>query len=165
VTRNPDPHIYFIRPIGQDGPIKVGHSINVPLRLREYNKWSPLPLEVVAMLPIPDAMDAYGANSGRCSRFERRFHIRYDAHRMHHEWFAAHPTILTDIDNINAGSFDLDCLPEWRKVDNDFIRREYPNGVLNGHTVLRDRAAPLSLTAQGAGTANMPGSALHDRLE
>jgi hypothetical protein len=123
MNRNPKPHVYFIRPIGQDGPIKVGHSIQVPLRLQEYNKWSPIELEVAAMLPIPSAFDDWGfVSSSTCVRFERRFHLRYEAHRLHHEWFAVHPTILADIDNINAGAFDPGCLPEWRKVKVDFLQ-------------------------------------------
>lgn len=123
----PDPHIYFIRPLAAEGPIKVGHSIHVPLRLREINKWSPIELEVAAMLPVPD--DRYGARTRPCNTLERRFHFRYADYRLHHEWFAAHPLILADIAAITAGAFDINCLPEWQKVDNAFIRRTYSGPI------------------------------------
>lgn len=127
MTRNPDPHIYFIRPVGQIGPIKVGHSINVPLRLRDFNKWSPLELYVAALLPVAD--DGLCSQIAACNALERRFHLRYADYRLHGEWFADHPLILTDIDNINAGAFDLECLPDWRRASNAFIRREYSGPI------------------------------------
>lgn len=108
MTPAADPHIYFIRPAGQDGPIKVGHSIQVPLRLRGFNKVSPVPLELAAIIPVPD-----GSSRRFCEHFEWRFHMRYADHRLHHEWFAAHPLILADIAAINAGTFDTATLPLW----------------------------------------------------
>lgn len=144
MIRSPGPRIYFIRPVGQDGPIKVGYSNHIERRLAEIGKWSPVPLEIVATLEVPDSGSLYAAPA----RLERRFHLRYSEYRLHHEWFAVHPLILADIDNINAGSFRVCCLPEWKKASNDFIRREYPNGVRNGHTVSR---ALIPLGAHGVG--------------
>lgn len=126
MNQKPDPHVYFIRPITADGPIKVGHSIHVPMRLREFNKWSPIELEIAAMVRVPNALDQFGYSKTRHSNvLERRFHLRYADYRLHHEWFAAHPLIHADIQSINAGTFDIECLPAWERATNEFIRRHY----------------------------------------
>lgn len=69
--------IYFLRPIGQRGPIKIGCSYLPLERLRTYSHWSPLPLEVVAMC------------GGQHHAVERRLHVMFKAAHSHGEWF--HP--------------------------------------------------------------------------
>jgi hypothetical protein len=101
-------YIYFLRPRGQDGPVKVGFSIYPESRLLTYMAWSPLPLEIAAVLRV----EGDGTKRQGAMRVERRFHARYDSFRLHHEWFLAHPQLLADIASIRAGTFSVECLPE-----------------------------------------------------
>ena len=91
--------VYFLRPIGMEGPVKIGCSGIAEDRLATYQPWSPFPLEIAASLPGD-------------YRLERRFHERFKAHHTHHEWFAAAPEITACIAAINAGTFDPETLPE-----------------------------------------------------
>jgi hypothetical protein len=43
--------IYFIKPVGMAGPIKIGLSENPKRRLNEYRAWSPFVLEMVGTVP------------------------------------------------------------------------------------------------------------------
>lgn len=43
--------VYFIRPIGADGPVKIGCSEAPEVRLSSMLTWSPLPLEIAAFAP------------------------------------------------------------------------------------------------------------------
>jgi hypothetical protein len=43
--------IYFIKPIGMTGPIKIGLSGNPKKRLNEYRAWSPFVLEMIGTVP------------------------------------------------------------------------------------------------------------------
>src|SRR3546814_12747101 len=38
--------VYFIRPIGQAGPVKIGCSVGPNKRRPELETWSPVPLEI-----------------------------------------------------------------------------------------------------------------------
>lgn len=40
--------VYFIRPVGMDGPVKIGGSGVPKNRLNNLMTWSPFPLEVAA---------------------------------------------------------------------------------------------------------------------
>lgn len=42
--------IYFIKPIGLPGPIKIGASVNFYGRLDQINLWSPIPLELIGTI-------------------------------------------------------------------------------------------------------------------
>jgi hypothetical protein len=102
--------IYFIRPVGSDGPVKIGHSCYPASRLLTYLAWSPVPLEIAAVieLAVPDGR----ARRRYAMSFERRFHNRYRDHWSHHEWFNAHPQLTRDIQLIRDNRFQLSCLPE-----------------------------------------------------
>lgn len=67
-------HIYFIKPVGLDGPIKIGCSVKPKERLEFLSMWSPFPLEIVAYVPgrFPDECFLH-----QCFAHD---HIR-------HEWF------------------------------------------------------------------------------
>lgn len=95
--------VYFIKPIGMDGPIKVGCS-GLPVKRREaLQSWCPFPLEILA--------EVIGDN-----QIERRFHAKYwDSHRGH-EWFDPTPEITSDIDAINDETFSVAGLPEPRQL-------------------------------------------------
>lgn len=96
-------YVYFIRPIGLAGPVKIGCSKDPPHRLRAYQYWSPLPLEIVAL--VQDA-----------GELEPRFHALFREHHSHHEWFHAAPEITATIEAIAAGTFDFVSLPPARAL-------------------------------------------------
>lgn len=98
--------VYFIKPIGMDGPIKIGQSKSPEGRVRDLSRWSPFPLEIVAEI-----------EGGR--DVEERFHAAFIDHHERLEWFSPHPEILNAIAAINAGTFDVDSLP-------------YPSGPIHG---------------------------------
>lgn len=91
-------HIYFIKPVDMDGPIKIGRTDNLSRRLVQLSGWSPFPLELLT------AIEADGAD-------EERFHAAFIEHHVRLEWFNPHRDILDTIESINAGTFDLDTLP------------------------------------------------------
>jgi hypothetical protein len=93
--------IYFIRPVGQLGPIKIGFSRWPHDRLKTYATWSPVPLEIVATIPGNHTL-------------ERRLHHRFAADRSHHEWFHATGALLAIIETARNGTFCADGLPEPR---------------------------------------------------
>lgn len=95
--------VYFLRPIGAEGPVKIGHSYWPNDRLRTYQHWSPLPLEIAATILGPQAL-------------ERRFHARFYHLHSHHEWFFADPSLTEAIDAIRAGTFDVSSLPRGRNL-------------------------------------------------
>jgi hypothetical protein len=97
--------VYFIKPIGMDGPIKIGCSISPDNRKRTLETWSPFPLEIVATIEGD-------------FRIERQFHGRHLASHKSHEWFETTDLLLADIAAINAGLFDLACLPKPHKLGN-----------------------------------------------
>lgn len=91
--------VYFLRPIGQDGPVKIGSSVAPEVRLATYMHWSPLPLEIAATLQVAKRS------------VEGRFHSAFRHLHTHHEWFRADPALTAAIDAIRAGTFDISGLP------------------------------------------------------
>ena len=83
--------IYFIRPIGAHGPVKIGCSKDPKGRAHTISIWSPVPLEIVAV-----------AEGGH--EYERALHERFAKDRMHGEWFAASSELTALIDSIAAGA-------------------------------------------------------------
>lgn len=98
-------HVYFIKPVGMEGPIKIGRSISPTGRLGSLATWSPFPLELVAS--IEDTWD---------SDLERRFHAFFLAQHVGREWFRASADLLETIAAINAGTFDIATLPKGRHL-------------------------------------------------
>lgn len=99
MSRNPaDQFVYFLRPVGMAGPIKIGCSSAPWTRMNHYNMYSPVPLELVAAVRGPQSV-------------EFRFHLMFDADRMHHEWFRHSPELQAVMDAVGAGTFDLSTLP------------------------------------------------------
>lgn len=92
------PHVYFLRPVGQEGPVKIGWSSLPSERLRTYQLWSPVPLELVARYPGDEKLEA-------------RFHARFSNQRLHGEWFQGSPGLTATIEAINEGRFDAADLP------------------------------------------------------
>lgn len=111
--------VYFIKPIGMDGPIKIGCSFAPSNRKASLETWSPFPLEIIAEIDGD-------------FRLERRFHAAFLDDHCHHEWFRVSPRLSMVIAEINAGEFDIDTLPEalsgttFRKPrDNSFNTPEW----------------------------------------
>lgn len=95
--------VYFLRPIGQAGPIKIGHSMVPWERLRSYLNWSPIPLELVAMTPGGDEL-------------EHRLHAAFTHLHSHGEWFKAGPELTSVIETVLTGQFDATGLPAARRL-------------------------------------------------
>lgn len=93
--------VYFIRPIGMDGPVKIGLSAEPIKRLKQLMVWSPFPLEIAAAFPGNGEDEA--AVQGMFSAF-----------RSHGEWFAPNPGLLTFIENIQNGVAVDKASPEYR---------------------------------------------------
>lgn len=98
-------HVYFIKPITMDGPIKIGCSQAPETRLSSLETWSPFALEIIGQI----AGDY---------QLERRFHARFFHLHERREWFRASPEIYETVAAINAGTFDIATLPEGRRIDN-----------------------------------------------
>lgn len=90
--------VYFIKPIGMDGPIKIGCSISPDTRRRALATWSPFALEIVA--EIDGDFD-----------LERRFHALFAETHQRREWFGWSKRLAAVISAINDGSFDAATLP------------------------------------------------------
>lgn len=81
--------VYFIKPIGLDGPIKIGCSRSVHARLEALATWSPWPLEVIAAVPGTLADEGF-------------LHGCFAADHSHHEWFRSSPALRQMITKIAA---------------------------------------------------------------
>ncbi|MED5538666.1 MAG: GIY-YIG nuclease family protein [Pseudomonadota bacterium] len=101
-TRDPC-RVYFIRPVGMDGPIKIGCSNLPDKRLKAMSYWSPVPLEILATINGDE-------------KLEQRFHAAFESDRSHGEWFAASAELLAAIEQIKAGVFDVAALPKGKRL-------------------------------------------------
>lgn len=90
--------VYFIKPIGLDGPIKVGCSQSPETRRRSLETWSPFALEIVAQ--VDGGFD-----------LEHRFHALFIETHQRREWFGWSKRIAATIAAINDGTFDISTLP------------------------------------------------------
>lgn len=79
--------VYFLKPAGMDGPIKIGCSRWPESRLKALDIWSPFPLELLTSAP--------GEN-----RDERNLHWAFREQRLHGEWFTASPKLYALIDGV-----------------------------------------------------------------
>ena len=94
--------VYFFKPVGMDGPIKIGFTKDPAARLRSVNSWVPWKLEMVASIP-------------GTLKMELRLHALLQAYRMRGEWFAGSPEVLAVVDAINAGTLDVGSLPPAKR--------------------------------------------------
>jgi hypothetical protein len=90
--------VYFLRPVGQLGPIKIGCSKLPELRLETLTTWSPMRLEMVCSVP--------GSHKD-----ERTLHGMFRKHQVHGEWFGASKELLALIDHCSFHR-ELPELPE-----------------------------------------------------
>lgn len=97
--------VYFIKPIGMDGPIKIGCSVSPDNRRASLQYWSPFPLEVIAEIDGD-------------YQLERRFHARFEHLFISHEWFRPAPELVETIEAVASGSFDIASLPTPKVLHN-----------------------------------------------
>lgn len=90
--------VYFIKPVGMDGPIKVGCSLSPDMRRKTLETWSPFALEVVA--EIEGDFD-----------LEARFHALFQETHQRREWFGWSKRIAAVLAAINDGTFAVETLP------------------------------------------------------
>lgn len=90
--------VYFIKPVGMQGPVKVGCSISPDGRRASLETWSPFSLEIIAEIEGDHDL-------------ERRFHGRFIPSHRSREWFDWSPDIQAVIEAVNAGTFDTGDLP------------------------------------------------------
>jgi hypothetical protein len=104
--------VYFIRPVGQHGPVKIGVSVGLERssrypgkagRFTQIDACSPVPLEIAAKIPGDKAV-------------EQRFHAMFEADHDRFEWFRWSPALQDVIDAVVAGAFDIDTLPAPKAV-------------------------------------------------
>lgn len=95
--KKPELFIYFLRPVGMDGPIKIGCSLRPGERLAALMAWSPFPLEIVATAP---------GNFG----IEGKIHRCFSDCHFHSEWFHAKPHLLAAIEAIKGGAAIADAI-------------------------------------------------------
>lgn len=117
-------HVYFMRPVGMEGPVKIGTTTASDRRHAELQRWSPFPLEVTAQIEGGLAL-------------ERRFHTLFRPIRSHHEWFRPHPQLTRVITLIRAGRLDPNLLPPTRALGRtpppQFAERECLGEYLSAH--------------------------------
>lgn len=86
--------VYFIKPIGMDGPIKIGCSSIPADRLKYLSVWSPWPLEIIGAVPGSYADEYF-------------LHKCFADIHSHREWFFGAERLRVAIDAIiSANSVD-----------------------------------------------------------
>lgn len=126
-------YVYFLRPIGMAGPIKIGCSITPHDRLVTYTGWSPFPLELVCLLRGDLVL-------------EGRFHAALMAHHSHREWFHPAPEVVALVEAVRVGTFDTSTLPPPRRPyanrDRDPVAAK-AGAMTRRLTAMRDRGIPI----------------------
>lgn len=84
-------YVYFIKPVGASGPIKIGLASTPKSRLRQHMENSPVPLEIVATVPGDMAL-------------ERNIQECFVDYHSHAEWFHASPALIAAVAAIAWGS-------------------------------------------------------------
>jgi len=90
--------VYFLRQVGGTGPVKIGVSKWPEERLATYQRWSPVPIEIVASM------------SGD-HKLERRLHSKFEHLHLYHEWFRWAPEMAALVSSVLDGTFTPDGLP------------------------------------------------------
>jgi hypothetical protein len=86
--------VYFIKPVGLDGPIKIGCSSVPAGRLEQIAVWSPLPLEVIGSIPGGYKEESF-------------LHQCFADLHFHREWFHSAPRLRATIAAmLQAGSIE-----------------------------------------------------------
>lgn len=139
--------VYFIKPIGMDGPVKIGCSFSPERRRSSLATWSPFALEIVAEIDGDTTL-------------ERRFHAAFISTHQRREWFNASAEISATISAINAGTFDISTLPGPRSVV------AFTNGAKNKKPAYfgRQMSYSLRIVAMERRTGFMFGRSVYDMV-
>lgn len=117
-------NVYFIKPVGLSGPIKIGVSGQPEERLKTLMAWSPLPLEMIVIV------------SGT-HQLEQRIHDCFAYAHLHREWFSPVHDLVLGIENLLNGkpieeAFDL-------SKPTGSIRKRNPNLLARWTPAYRER--------------------------
>lgn len=124
--------VYFLRPVGEAGPVKIGCSDYPEGRLKSYLSWSPVQLEIIATTPGDLTLEA-------------RLHTLFaDTHR-HGEWFEASALMTETLAAIQAGTFNPDTLPSPRRLRPHVRSPEAAaaGGMMRRLSVMRLKGVPI----------------------
>lgn len=116
--------VYFMRPVGMAGPIKIGNSWRPERRLRELMLWSPFPLEIIHTVPGDKVLER---NLQNCFA---------DCH-SHAEWFFPAPRLLSAIAAMQSG------VPVHVAVD---LSDQRGSALWNTQRATRERNGTLGVT-------------------
>jgi len=110
--------VYFLKPVNQAGPIKIGVSGDVPSRVGNYARWSPAPLELLVFIPGSFAL-------------ERTLHNVFAYAHSHFEWFHPVEELMKGIYALKQGvpveeAFDLSSAIEEGGRGPKFVGRFTP---------------------------------------
>lgn len=87
---NKGQYVYFMRPVGMLGPIKIGCSMRIDERLEVLSGWSPFKLEV-----IYSEQGSY--------KLEIAIHRCFADYHSHREWFHPGPRLLAAVNALMSG--------------------------------------------------------------
>lgn len=92
-------YVYFLKPVGMYGPVKIGTSETPMNRLHTLMAWSPFKLELMATTP-------------GSWKLEHKLHCRFARSHLHAEWFEPDTDLMVGIAALRAGksveeAFDL----------------------------------------------------------
>lgn len=90
--------VYFLRPQGLNGPIKIGSSRNPVSRLRSIQAYSPFPLELIGQAEAESSL-------------EWRLHARFRDQHSHNEWFHWSEELEETVARVCDGTLNVDTLP------------------------------------------------------
>lgn len=95
-----DPYTYFIR-AGDDGPIKIGWTRNLLVRLRTLSAMWPVPLKLLGVIK---------------GNVEAQCHAQFAIFRLGGEWFTPSPEVL---DFIHSNAISIVRRPQRRRPGKD----------------------------------------------
>lgn len=95
--------VYFIKPIGHEGPIKIGQAQDPSRRFQDLDQWAPWPLELLATIEGD-------------RHLERRFHHYFRDLHQRREWFRVSNELQAVVREVAEGTFDTSILPEPRNL-------------------------------------------------
>jgi hypothetical protein len=107
--------VYFVKPVGQRGPVKIGVSMNPQRRLAEFQAASPVALEMIGTMR--------GGHVTEC-----RLHATFADLRLHGEWFDVDEHLEDFLADVADGIHDGAYREKW-------YAPEFPSRM-RGHIVL-----------------------------
>ena len=123
--------VYFVRPYGENGPIKIGCSIRPYDRMfsMQGSHWQDLEMAVV----IPGGFE-----------LENKIHKCFAKSHIHREWFSPTPRLLKLISDLQSGKCIHKCF-DLQKHEGQIKNQRQPNRKISPQSpidifALKDRA-------------------------